>query len=551
MPNPTPWTDITQEDDWAYTPFIVAIFEAWNERREMMREAPVLVPDYDGADITDGTGNVPLPENTSITRSGTTATASYSATPQAKVGDTVVISGATQPEYNGEHVVTSVQTSPFLGVQFAVSGSPATPATGTPKFWNKQRMRFSLAAIQVWMESHVSASATRAFGDRDRTVAGSTHGGSGGDYFQLQYSLARWRAAAGLHASGFRRKKPREITSTSATTDTNGNARATGQRAFLTTGTNNGMVHEFDGAAWVCSNTSKSVTSLTRSGTTATATITAHGYPSGATVIIAGAVPTGYNGTHTITVVNANTFTFTVIGTLTTPATGTITSKRQIIEPVNVLDSAAAAPNNVPYGQHQASDYITSIMCNEIRAGMRKMIEVVQPMTHVSSRSRSGTGQVWDDMAAAQAAATAQYNGTESSNPGWQNAVSRINTTNASDPTDLNQLAQASRAYHGIGRASNMYAVNKSVDVYAWSYLPQHNAGSSLPKVYDDHGDGLVEDEWNIIETLSTSSDTVDSTPFGQSTIPSFPGVEDEYHGYEIAGWFVAVIRYDDGLQYT
>jgi head-tail adaptor len=69
-----------------------------------------------------------------------------------------------------------------------------------------------------------------------------------------------------------------------------------------------------------------SVTSLTRTSTTATATTaTAHGYSSNDYVTIAGATPAGFNGKVKITVTGATTFTYPVVGTLATPATGTIT----------------------------------------------------------------------------------------------------------------------------------------------------------------------------------------------------------------------------------
>jgi type IV pilus assembly protein PilY1 len=58
--------------------------------------------------------------------------------------------------------------------------------------------------------------------------------------------------------------------------------------------------------------TTKTVTSLTSVGTLATATVTAHGFTSGNTVLIAGASPSLYNGTYTIAVVDANTFTYTL-----------------------------------------------------------------------------------------------------------------------------------------------------------------------------------------------------------------------------------------------
>ena len=63
--------------------------------------------------------------------------------------------------------------------------------------------------------------------------------------------------------------------------------------------------------------------SLTRSGTVATAvTRIAHGYNSTDYATIAGADQAGFNGRMKVTVVDANTFTYTVANTVTTPATG-------------------------------------------------------------------------------------------------------------------------------------------------------------------------------------------------------------------------------------
>ena len=70
---------------------------------------------------------------------------------------------------------------------------------------------------------------------------------------------------------------------------------------------------------------SQSVT-ITRSGTTATVSLNAHGYSVGALVIIAGASQAAYNGTKTILSVATNSFTYEVTGSPATPATGTITA---------------------------------------------------------------------------------------------------------------------------------------------------------------------------------------------------------------------------------
>lgn len=71
---------------------------------------------------------------------------------------------------------------------------------------------------------------------------------------------------------------------------------------------------------------SKTIT-ITRSGSTATASCSGHGFVNNHRLLIAGAAETEYNGEFRITWVDANTFTFTVTGTPATPATGTITAK--------------------------------------------------------------------------------------------------------------------------------------------------------------------------------------------------------------------------------
>lgn len=66
--------------------------------------------------------------------------------------------------------------------------------------------------------------------------------------------------------------------------------------------------------------------SLTRSGTTVTATLSSHGYVTGQDITISGANETGYNVRAAITKVDDDTFTYEVSTTPSTPATGTIKS---------------------------------------------------------------------------------------------------------------------------------------------------------------------------------------------------------------------------------
>lgn len=72
--------------------------------------------------------------------------------------------------------------------------------------------------------------------------------------------------------------------------------------------------------------------SLTRSGSTATVTSTAHGLATGDKVTIRGAAQSEYNGRQTITVTGADSFTFAVSGTPASPATGTIFFFKNTIE---------------------------------------------------------------------------------------------------------------------------------------------------------------------------------------------------------------------------
>lgn len=76
-----------------------------------------------------------------------------------------------------------------------------------------------------------------------------------------------------------------------------------------------------------------SVSSITRSGSTVTVTLSsAQDLRTGIQILIEGADQSEYNGMHEVTAVNSDTeFEFEVSGTPTSPATGTITFNRQAI----------------------------------------------------------------------------------------------------------------------------------------------------------------------------------------------------------------------------
>ena len=87
------------------------------------------------------------------------------------------------------------------------------------------------------------------------------------------------------------------------------------------------------------------ITSVTRTSTTATVTTPIkHGLDDGQKVILSGATPSDYNGEKTIAVTGDSTFTFTISGSPTTPATGTI-----------VYDENVAVKFTLPKG-HKSDD---------------------------------------------------------------------------------------------------------------------------------------------------------------------------------------------------
>lgn len=82
-------------------------------------------------------------------------------------------------------------------------------------------------------------------------------------------------------------------------------------------------------ALWATTGTT---VTITRSGSTASVAHTAHGYSNGQKVAIFGADQGEYNGLKTISNVSTDAYDYSVSGTPTTPATGTILSHRVILD---------------------------------------------------------------------------------------------------------------------------------------------------------------------------------------------------------------------------
>lgn len=109
----------------------------------------------------------------------------------------------------------------------------------------------------------------------------------------------------------------------------------------------NGVVYSTNTSATITAQ-SIVINSITRVGTTATATTSSeHLLASNISVTISGADQSAYNGAKTITVTAANTFTFDVSGSPTTPATGSMLAS---------YSTASISVTSVEFGQDTNSD---------------------------------------------------------------------------------------------------------------------------------------------------------------------------------------------------
>lgn len=89
----------------------------------------------------------------------------------------------------------------------------------------------------------------------------------------------------------------------------------------------------------------------TSSGTIATITHPAHGYVSNDYVRINGANENDYNGAFQITVVDVNTYTYTMTGATASPATGTLKSTTVLL--IGLTDALGVIENTKSYGVNQ------------------------------------------------------------------------------------------------------------------------------------------------------------------------------------------------------
>lgn len=218
-----------------------------------------------------------------LTSVGTTCTCNTPTAHGLTTGDYVEIRGATQTAYNGYFAITVVDTDTFT---YTAGGAPAaSPGTGTIYAATGPRIFDSYDEV-------VRCSCNFATNDTART-----------EYVILASSQRAYAVRAGASSQTI----DYPANETIASTDTPSLLYWMG-RVFLFRG--------YKTASQV------TISSITRAATTATCTTaTSHGYSSNDWVFIQDATALGYCGIVQITVTGATTFTYTVNGGLTTPAT--------------------------------------------------------------------------------------------------------------------------------------------------------------------------------------------------------------------------------------
>lgn len=240
---------------------------------------------------------------TSITRSGTTATVTLNGHGYI-TGQKITITGATQVEYDGTFAITKIDNNTFT---YTVVEGPSSPAGSGTATVGANTM--TIAAYN----DNPTVGVVRVTGSATVTIATTAkHGFTTGN----TVTIANVKDAAGNVISAY------GGTFTITSVPTNKTFTYTLPSTAIT------PISPATGSAYADSSAGvQTVTGLTRSNSTATATVPAHGYTNGTTVTIGGTPGTGetaYIGNKVISNTTTNTFDYTVTVSPTSPATGTI-----------------------------------------------------------------------------------------------------------------------------------------------------------------------------------------------------------------------------------
>lgn len=246
-----------------------------------------------------------------LTLNGTTVTANTASNHNLATGISVTIIGAVETDYNGAFTVIVIDEDTFT---YEISTSPSSPATGTitaeyvsglaPATSNDETENANLdPGTQLTISTAIAGvddvATVDALGTRGGSDLETDEGLRDRFLFRVRNPVAHFNEA--------------DIISQARTV-------AGVTRVFVEpAGTDIGTV---------------SVTSITRNANVATVTTAVpHGFDDGQTTTIEGAIETEYDVTDARIIVESSTvFHYVVLGTPTTPATGTITASTKIPE---------------------------------------------------------------------------------------------------------------------------------------------------------------------------------------------------------------------------
>jgi type IV pilus assembly protein PilY1 len=267
------------------------------------------VPDYPSYPATGAyTAAIPGSPKTisTITRSGSTARVNLLGHGYV-TGQTVTIAGAVQSEYNGAKVIVVVDADTFTYTVTTSESPPTAAGSGTARVGSLTR------AIETVANSGV----TRTSGSTTVQVkTTANHGFTAGTIVTLADVLD----STGNTVSGYIGTSTISWVGTGSEKDL--------FRFTLGTAATITPVSPATTLATLTADNSavaKSITALTRNGSTATATAASHGFLNGQTVSISGTAGSNegnYLGSFVISNITTNTFDFTVVLTPATPATG-------------------------------------------------------------------------------------------------------------------------------------------------------------------------------------------------------------------------------------
>ena len=253
------------------------------------------------------------PATVTITRIGTTATA-VSVNPHGfSNGQSITIAGATQIEYNGTYVIVWNSATSF-SFTVAVTGAalPVSPATGSPV----------IIPVPVNIQFANTSGAPTVFTGSNKDSPGPNDIFVNGQILTITFSNNGGMVPNGAYTLSGVSGNTFQITATGGTFP--GNFSATGVI------------------------TPAVVSSITRSGTTATVTTsTAHNYYTGKLLGYSGAAQYQYNASfRPITVISSTTFTYELsqVDTPASPATGTITAKYTLTVGASFTFTIAGSP---------------------------------------------------------------------------------------------------------------------------------------------------------------------------------------------------------------